>query len=69
MDIELNSWIDWLKPKQAPDLFRLTDSNRSYLRQWLPGLDTCQKTKDSAYLIENATSRWEPSKGLILGIW
>lgn len=39
-------------PQFAEDLFHLTDTNRQYLKQWLPWLDTIRKPSDTIAFIE-----------------
>ncbi len=69
IDIGENTWLTLLKPEQAPILFELTDSNRYYLRRWLPWLDSCQNISDSASFIQEANDAWEQNKGLTCWIW
>jgi ribosomal-protein-serine acetyltransferase len=41
-----------LCPDDAAELFALTDTNREYLRQWLPWLDRTQSIDDTEKFIE-----------------
>ncbi len=61
-----------LKLLQLEDGFKLFDlvhKNRHYLRQWLPWLDTVQKSEDQEAFIRAANQQWEERKALSLGIW
>ncbi len=44
--------ISFTIPQYADELFSLTDSNRSYLKQWLPWLDAIQDASDTRKFIE-----------------
>ena len=45
--------LEPLKPAHTLPLFTLTESNRGYLRQWLPWLDHVQSCEDTAAFIES----------------
>lgn len=47
--IELTSdlVIKQLNESHTKELFSLTDSNRSYLKRWLPWLDSCTRESDT----------------------
>lgn len=34
-------------PQYAEELFKLTDRNRNFLKQWLPWIDNVQKVSDT----------------------
>src|SRR3990167_8684733 len=55
--------------KDAHRLFSLIESNRAYLRAWLPWLDHSTTEKDSSTFIKTMTERWLSKKGFALGIW
>jgi ribosomal-protein-serine acetyltransferase len=67
--ISEDTWLELFNTEQAPILFNLTDRNRSYLRKWLPWLDSYRTVADSAYFIEQANISWEENQSLTLGIW
>jgi ribosomal-protein-serine acetyltransferase len=58
-----------LEASDAEALFELTDSNRAYLRQWLPWLDFTARVEDSLYFIEATQRQRAQDNGYILGIW
>lgn len=64
-DIILNE----LKKADAAQLFSVVDSNRSYLKEWLPWLDFSKTTDDSLQFIKNSLEQRKQNKCLILGIW
>ncbi|MFD1447939.1 GNAT family N-acetyltransferase [Oceanobacillus profundus] len=58
-----------LNLQDANQLFALIDSNRSYLREWLPWLDTNVNPDDSIAFIEHILQSYEAKKGLTAGIF
>lgn len=58
-----------LSESHAPRLFDLLDSNRSYLRAWLPWLDTQRSVLDSIQFIRMARASSDRNESLSLGIW
>lgn len=58
-----------LEPRHAVDLYRLTDANRGYLRQWLPWLDGTTSAQDTRSFIEAGLRQYGNHDGLQLGIW
>lgn len=55
--------------KDAPVLYATVDANRTYLRQWLPWLDTVQAVGDSQRFIGKTKKDWMARKALVLGMW
>ncbi|MCO4793260.1 MAG: GNAT family N-acetyltransferase [Bacteriovoracaceae bacterium] len=55
--------------EDAPELFKLVDSNRDYLREWLPWLDLNTEVKDSEEFIERCIKPFEEGKSFIHGIF
>ena len=53
----------------APALFRLTESSRENLREWLPWLDNTKSEKDSLGFIESSILNYEAKKGLNCGVF
>lgn len=55
MDLKINFELSLrrLRPQHAPALFALTQTNRAYLRRWLPWLDLVQAQSDSAHFIHS----------------
>lgn len=64
-EITLALWQE----KHAQELFALTDRNRSYLREWLPWLDTTQSPDDSEEYILSMLQKFAHQNGLGVGIW
>ena len=48
----------------AVDLFRLTDSNRDYLKRWLPWLDSITCVEDSLHFIQQSNRLTKQGKGI-----
>jgi ribosomal-protein-serine acetyltransferase len=55
--------LELLTPGHADDLFRLTDENRDYLRQWLPWVDKVQTVDDTRAFILVAQAQFERHDG------
>jgi ribosomal-protein-serine acetyltransferase len=45
------------------ELFRLVDSNREHLREWLPWLDSNTSPKDTEFFIRSAITQYKSGKG------
>ncbi len=58
-----------LLPEHASALFVLTNSNRAYLRQWLPWLDKVRVVSDTERFIDKSTLVYQESKAFVAGIW
>jgi ribosomal-protein-serine acetyltransferase len=50
-------------------IFALVDSNRIYLRKWLPWVDTNAALEDSKLFIESTQEQHEQNLGFQCGIW
>lgn len=48
--------LEELKEKHAPEIFRILDSERDYMRIWLPFVDNQLKVKDSEDAVKMLTS-------------
>jgi ribosomal-protein-serine acetyltransferase len=57
-----------LEEQHAPELFRLLDANRAYLRQWLPWLDQNTKPEHTAAFIQASLRQFAARDGLASGI-
>jgi len=53
----------------AKKLFNLVETDRKYLREWLPWVDGTKQTSDSLDFIKFATEQNKSGKGLTLGVW
>ena len=58
-----------LEPEDADLLFVLIDSNRLYLRQWLPWVDTNITLENSKLFIQSTKEQKELNLGFQCGIW
>ncbi|MEX1140493.1 MAG: GNAT family protein [Bacteroidota bacterium] len=58
-----------LSESDATRLFGLLDANRSYLREWLPWLDTQRAVQDSIQFIRTAREFSQRHESQALGIW
>lgn len=57
-----------IEESHAAELYELTDTNRTYLREWLPWLDYVSKESDTLEFIKKSISQREDSKGPIFVI-
>jgi ribosomal-protein-serine acetyltransferase len=57
-----------LQMSDAPELFALTDVNRSYLRQWLPWLDVVTRVEDTQDFIAKTLAQFAEQEGLVAAI-
>ena len=57
-----------LEEQHAPELFRLLDANRAYLRQWLPWLDANTKPEHTVSFIHASLRQFAARDGLACGI-
>jgi len=58
-----------LAPRHAPALYSLVDANRSYLRKWLPWLDSNREVQDTRRFINLSRRTFAENKGIGTGIW
>ena len=49
--------------------FKVTDKNRTYLRQWLPWVDATKTADDTRKYIQSSISKFEKKESVDLGIW
>ncbi|GAB4549088.1 MAG: GNAT family protein [Pleurocapsa sp.] len=56
-------------PQYAEELFKLTDKNRDFLKQWLPWLDNIQKVSDTQEFIELQLLKFQQKKALHITIF
>ena len=58
-----------LDPEDADVLFALIDSNRFYLRQWLPWIDTNPAIENTKLFILSSLEQHKMNLGFQCGIW
>ena len=57
-----------LELRDADELFRVTDDNRDYLRQWLPWLDSIKRVEDTRVFIQAGQAQSAQNNGTQLAI-
>ena len=67
--VESNIKLKMLKERDAETLFAIVDSNRLYLRNWLPWLDINLCPDDSLSFIKSTHSQYDESRGFMCGIY
>ncbi len=63
MYINENISIELLHSKYSEELFGLTESNRTYLRKWLPWLDFNKTVQDTEKFIESTIIQYQEGLG------
>ncbi len=58
-----------LEERDAPELFALVDQSRSYLRQWLPFVDSTENVEVVRKFIQTGLQRYAANNGAEFGIW
>lgn len=58
-----------LQPADADALFEVVDSNRAYLKQWLPWLDSNTTPDDSRNYIESIQQQLDAGSGFACGVF
>ena len=58
-----------LEERHADQLFALTESNREYLREWLPWLDGIRTVEEQKAFIRRSLERFARGGGFEAGIW
>ena len=61
--------IDLLEARHALDLFKLVDSNRAHLREWLPFVDDYKSVTAATQFIKRNREENSGEKVLVMGIW
>lgn len=73
MDLKINVNQDLelrqLNLDNTEELFKLTDENRNYLREWLPWLDKNKTIEDTKKFIQGGLEKREKGIGFEFGIW
>ncbi len=58
-----------LEMDDATDLFHLVDNNRSYLREWIPWVDSNITIDESKAFIHSTRGQYEQNLGFQCGMW
>ncbi|WP_368863366.1 GNAT family N-acetyltransferase [Staphylococcus hominis] len=58
-----------LEEREAEQLFKLVDSNRNYLAEFLPFVEHTKKVDDSKHFIHSALQQFIDGNGFHCGIW
>ena len=67
--MDRESQLKQLEPGDAVEMFWLIDTNRAYLRQWLPWLDYNVSVEDTAGFISMTMEQHNNNQGTHYGIW
>jgi len=69
LEIDRDVRLNLLEPKHALELFRLVDSNRTHLREWLPFVDDYRSVTAATQFITRNREEHNRKTGLAAGIW
>ena len=58
-----------LEEREADQLFKLVDSNRNYLAEFLPFVEHTKRVEDSKHFIHSALQQFIDGNGFHCGIW
>jgi ribosomal-protein-serine acetyltransferase len=64
LDVDETTALTMIELRDAEKLFALTDASRSYLREWLPWLDSTQTVDDTRNFILHCIDRHAANDGL-----
>ena len=67
--IDPNTNLRLFGARDAGPLFRLVDSERMSLREWLPWVDDTKTEKDSTQFIQNSLQKYANNGAFDAGIW
>ncbi|WP_431027148.1 GNAT family N-acetyltransferase [Lysinibacillus sp. LZ02] len=68
IQINADTYLGLLEKRHAEELFTLTDSSRSYLREWLPWVDATKSVADSESFIDFTLQQFAKNNGFQLAI-
>ena len=57
-----------LQASDSDELFALTNANRSYLRDWLPWLDSTNSASDTKNFIQSTLEQFAKNQGFVAAI-
>ncbi|MED1420375.1 GNAT family protein [Bacillus smithii] len=69
LPIDDQTYLKLLEEQDAEPLFNLTDSCRTYLREWLPWVDSTKAVEDTISFIESSKKKSASKNGMDAGIW
>ena len=69
LTIDHDLQLKLLERTQAPKLYKLVDSNRAHLRQWLPFVDDYKSVTAASQFIKRNREENSGEKVLVMGIW
>jgi ribosomal-protein-serine acetyltransferase len=62
-------FLQLLEERHALEIFRVVDRERSYLRQWLPWVDSTTAVEHTRDFIKTSREQFAADEGLAAGIW
>lgn len=62
-------YLQLLEERHASEMFSLVDRERTYLREWLPWVDSTETRDDSLSFIRSSLEQFASNKGFVAGIW
>ena len=62
-------FVRLLEERHAPEVFRVVDRERPYLREWLPWVDSTTVVEHTREFIKTSLEQFAADEGLAAGIW
>jgi ribosomal-protein-serine acetyltransferase len=62
-------YLALLEERHAAETFALVDSERAYLREWLPWVDPTRAVEDTQRFIKDSLRQFASNEGFAAGIW
>jgi ribosomal-protein-serine acetyltransferase len=69
LQIDRDVRLDLLEPRHSLELFKLVDSNRTHLREWLPFVDDYRSVGAATQFITRNREENSGTTSLVTGIW
>lgn len=69
IEIDANIELHLLAQDDAAAVYQLVESNRAYLREWLPWIDYIRSVEDEYAFISNTRTEYENNKSFTYAIW
>ncbi|WP_309479780.1 GNAT family N-acetyltransferase [Brevibacillus agri] len=67
--INEETFLKQLELSDAAEMFWLTDTNRPYLKEWLPWLNFTKRVEDTSHFIQRTIQQHNDNQGIHYGIW
>ena len=69
LDIRAGFYLKLLEERHASAIFAAVDRDRTYLRKWMPWVDTTRQVHDILKFVKTTLAQFANNEGLTAGIW